>query len=413
MTSRELLHDKFHLEALLHKEPFDLRIRHAYFAKLLMLSRSGFGVFHVSLPEIARPIAVRANTSDVFNLRQIFLSQEYDIAFPSDPRRILDLGAYAGYAAIYFANRFPNSQVVCIEPSNANFAILSTNVQGYSNIRVIHGAVWHRPTFLSLSGYEGGYWGATFSEKTGTPSELVQAYTVPEILDSLGWADLDLLKCDIEGGELELFSGPSASEWIDRVMTVSIETHDRFRPGSTSAVENAFPSRLFSKHQSGEFRIYRRLTAQKVAIAGEPADRIELFPNNGRLVTFELSNVPPQDWGFMIINNRMFQLHPPPLSKGPSQIAFDLELRRHRRFKAICHLAGNGSGNVTFSFCLIAGNEQLAVQNWTLKPGVREHVELAFPEHSGPCKLILGTQMAPAANGNGRAWARWEQAVVE
>ena len=178
--------------------------------------------------EIAHPLAIRANTSDVMNFRQIFLHQEYGFEFPYVPRRILDLGAYAGYAAVFFANRFPTAQIACLEPSTANFKILAINTQAYDNIEIIPGAAWHRPTFLAMSGNVGGHWGTTFSEQSTQTSKLVRAYTVNELMDNLNWPDIDLLKCDIEGAELELFSAPDAPEWLERVHIASVETHDRF-----------------------------------------------------------------------------------------------------------------------------------------------------------------------------------------
>lgn len=52
------------------------------------------------------------------------------------------------------------------------------------------------------------------------------------------FAVVDMLKVDIEGAELEVFS-QAAAEWLSRVNLIIVETHDRFRPGSDSAVRKA------------------------------------------------------------------------------------------------------------------------------------------------------------------------------
>jgi hypothetical protein len=56
---------------------------------------------------------------------------------------------------------------------------------------------------------------------------------------------VNLLKLDIEGSEKEVFS--NARPWIDRVDAISIELHDRFRPGCSRAFFGAvadFPTEL-------------------------------------------------------------------------------------------------------------------------------------------------------------------------
>ena len=73
----------------------------------------------------------------------------------------------------------------------------------------------------------------------------VRAVTVPEIMRQHDLPGIDLLKVDIEGSEMEVFS--HADTWIGSVNAISIELHDRFRPGCSSvffqAVED-FPVRL-------------------------------------------------------------------------------------------------------------------------------------------------------------------------
>ncbi len=49
---------------------------------------------------------------------------------------------------------------------------------------------------------------------------------------------VDILKIDIEGAELEIFSEGS-EEWLSKIGLIIVETHERFRPGSDGAVRNA------------------------------------------------------------------------------------------------------------------------------------------------------------------------------
>jgi hypothetical protein len=263
-----------------------------------------------------------------------------------------------------------------------------------------------------MSGYRGGHWGTTFGEQSAQQSELVRAYTVPELLDSVGWPSLDYLKCDIEGAEFELFSAPEAPDWIERVSIATVETHDRFRPGATAAVESAFPLSAFERQRSSEFHVYKRILAGRGVPDAEEATRIELFPNDGALLLFELHGVPQQEWGFTIVDQDTFQLHPSPPGNGRSEISFPLELRGQHEFSAYCHLAG-GSHAVVFTARLVIDGRDVAQKDWLIQPGGREKISFALPVYVGACKLVLGTEMAPGSKNNGRAWARWQHAAVQ
>ena len=73
---------------------------------------------------------------------------------------------------------------------------------------------------------------------------------------------MDILKVDIEGAELEIFSQGTA-EWLPRVDLIIIETHDWFRPGSDAAVRMAVQELFEELPRSGENLFFRRRAAGK------------------------------------------------------------------------------------------------------------------------------------------------------
>jgi hypothetical protein len=85
----------------------------------------------------------------------------------------------------------------------------------------------------------------------------VEAVDVPSLLDGSGAARIDLLKLDIEGAELEVLRD-GADRWIDRVETLFVELHDRFRPGCSEALERAVARRGFARARAGEYDVLRR-----------------------------------------------------------------------------------------------------------------------------------------------------------
>jgi hypothetical protein len=68
---------------------------------------------------------------------------------------------------------------------------------------------------------------------------------------------VDILKIDIEGAELEIFSD-GADEWLPRIGLIIIETHERFRPGSEAAVRKALWPMFEELPPSGESLFFRR-----------------------------------------------------------------------------------------------------------------------------------------------------------
>ena len=154
---RSFSSEKAQLETALLNLPNDHSLLATYFDLLSEMSRENFGVIYCTMPNVRTPVAFRAHTSDLSNMRQIFLNHEYGFDIAPAPRRILDLGAYCGYAALYLANKYQNATIMCVEPSKPNFAMLRMNTVHYHNIRCIHGAVWNRATALALKTHHGGH----------------------------------------------------------------------------------------------------------------------------------------------------------------------------------------------------------------------------------------------------------------
>jgi hypothetical protein len=62
------------------------------------------------------------------------------------------------------------------------------------------------------------------AKEEATPSEFIDGYDMLTLIDLCGTAEIDLLKIDIEGSELELFSRNTES-WLPRVRNLCIELH--------------------------------------------------------------------------------------------------------------------------------------------------------------------------------------------
>lgn len=211
--------------------------------------------------QVSGSLTVRLRgSSDLDCFNQMFVAEEYaalrDLA---NVRLILDLGANAGFASAYFLNCFPDCQVVAVEPDDRNVAICESNLRAYGGrVRILHGAVWSECTRLRLSRGTFGD-GRDWATQVAAPAEgeqgEIQAWDVASIIEMTGLPAVDLLKIDIEGAELEVFS-ESARSWLPRIRNICMELHG---PDCEEAFFRALANFDYELERSGEYTICRNL----------------------------------------------------------------------------------------------------------------------------------------------------------
>ena len=179
---------------------------------------------------------------------QIFVDNQYNIEINFEPKAIIDLGANVGFASVYFANKFPDAKILAIEPDDSNYQAAIKNLNAYKNVSLIKGAVWNKSENINL--IDSGHGEAAYMVKPGEGENMIRAYTIPEIFKILNVGEVDILKIDIEGSEKEIFEDGDA--WINKAKIIIVETHDRYKPGTSKAVFNAIGKYDFSLELSGE-----------------------------------------------------------------------------------------------------------------------------------------------------------------
>jgi FkbM family methyltransferase len=206
----------------------------------------------IYLKMIGRHAYVRSHTTDLKCLEKVFIHNEYQSPFELSPRLIVDAGANIGMATLYFAHRYPDAQIVAIEPEPSNFEILRRNCADLSNVTLIKGALWPVNCPLEIEDLAGEAWTFRVRELSSRSNNAaVLAITISDILNRVDAQRIDFLKIDIEGAELQLFAN-GAEQWIDLVETIAIELHDRFRPGCARAFYSALGKRKFIQEIGGE-----------------------------------------------------------------------------------------------------------------------------------------------------------------
>jgi FkbM family methyltransferase len=205
-----------------------------------MLGRSD-GYIKVERKGIKNPFYLRLGTSDILIFDQVFVYEEYDFKTNTPPKVIIDAGANIGLVSIYFANKYPESKIVAIEPEESNFKLLKINVGPYTNIIPLQAALWCKNEEISLVDPGLGKW-AFMTEEDGNKEHHgnfchhIQGKTVDRIMRDYDLQRIDILKIDIEGAEREVFS--DASSWIEKVDGVIIELHEKMKSGCNRSFYN-------------------------------------------------------------------------------------------------------------------------------------------------------------------------------
>lgn len=220
----------------------------------------------VMIPGICYEVSLRLDDSDVAAFRQVFSVREYDAAsLPDHADYIVDLGANIGLASVFFGTRYPQARLVAVEPDGGNFALLQANIRALgTRAAAVRAAIWKENGEINLKTREPDgarlhSWGIQVTEEHSESSESVRAVQLDSLMAESALPMIDILKVDIEGAELELFTS-KPQRWLPRVRYLLIETHDRFRPGSNAAVTHALATDFDELDPIGESRIFRRKT---------------------------------------------------------------------------------------------------------------------------------------------------------
>jgi FkbM family methyltransferase len=224
--------------------------------RLIALRLRGAQIIALRIPGVRTPLLCRTIGSDRRVLWQIFCKRHLDIDLQDSPRLIIDGGAYVGYSSIYFANKYPDAQIIAVEPDPENCALFRKNCAAYPNVELVQGALWSSNTDLMIENPDVKSWAFRVVEAPTPTNRSFRGFTVADILARSGEEHIDLLKLDIEGSEERLFSS-NYCDWLPHVKNMMIEVHGERRHDIVFAATKAFS---FSVSRSREYTIFQKET---------------------------------------------------------------------------------------------------------------------------------------------------------
>ena len=183
----------------------------------------------VRLASMTRPVYVRLGTSDSAILSEIAENDEYGWVLPQiqgSVRCVIDLGGNFSMSMRFWYENIPDLQaVLVVEPDADNMRAIRRNSEGLTPRPIVVEAciaAWNRPISLRRGRATSG-----FEMQEASSHESIDTLTMAELLELRpGDFDIDLLKCDIEGTEKELFA--QCGEWIGMVRNMVVEVHGTY-----------------------------------------------------------------------------------------------------------------------------------------------------------------------------------------
>jgi FkbM family methyltransferase len=153
---------------------------------------------------------------------------------PNEGDTVVDVGAHIGLYSLIAAKRVgPSGKVIAIEPDPENFKILKKNIllNQLSNVEALECAVYSTRGKLRLFLPELEQGRTIFNTvmqdraRTSTNFLEVEANTLDNILESINITEVNWIKIDVEGAELEVLKGAVNTLSSNKNIALVVEIH--------------------------------------------------------------------------------------------------------------------------------------------------------------------------------------------
>lgn len=206
-------------------------------------------------------IKVRAGSTDLMAFTNVWILQEYhkpgfEIKYNDT---IIDIGAHAGFFALYAAQYCNAGHIFCFEPVSDNFDLLAENIRinKLTNVTCCNNAVSNQDKIVRI------YLNSTDQAAHsiyGIGKEYIEsaATTLNDIINVNGIKVVNFLKLDCEGSEYDILQATS-NEHMEKIQKICLEYHilkDDYEP------LNLLKNRLLSLN----FRIIDSATTSDLGI---------------------------------------------------------------------------------------------------------------------------------------------------
>jgi FkbM family methyltransferase len=204
-------------------------------------------------PVVGGGITLRDSEADFDVFRDFYIKNDYVKTIP-DAKVVIDAGAHIGCSVLWYATKYPSAQIFAVEANQKNHQQLTKNTQHLKNVMVYQAALSGEANLImeqedkraETLKYSYSY---SFKESKSADSGL-KSISIPEIMKQNNLTELDVVKIDIEGGEVEVFS--KNVDWVKATKQIVVEMHDYKRKGCSKVFWQTFADLNFAIEFSGE-----------------------------------------------------------------------------------------------------------------------------------------------------------------
>lgn len=163
----------------------------------------------------------------LFLFEEIFLTKDYFFHNSSNNPIIIDCGANIGISCLFFSKFFPNATIYAFEPNPAAYELLVYNVRqnNLKNIHTFNKALSNSAGKVKIYNSNTVYGSLTtsvLSERGGDNYMEVDSISLSDFLIN---EQVDLIKMDVEGAEIEILGDLFKNGLIQKSTNYIIEYH--------------------------------------------------------------------------------------------------------------------------------------------------------------------------------------------
>ena len=352
------------------------------------------GLVQVSVRERPFPLWLRAGTADLAAALKALAQPQGGFAIPYRPRRILEIGAGAGYRSIALAAAWPEAEILTAESDLTLQRVALLNTLPYRNITCAFTTLSTDNARYSFAGRSGAAGHAALArDDAGT----ITAQPLKNFLYARGWSVFDTLIISPDAASDHLLRTPFPAS----VRLIAVETGGA--PLADATAER-FPEDRFLVVEEGDYVLLFRRDFDAQAV---PVGPVPVFDPEGRPQSLALAHVATNPPGFFPLGNHGFRLHPNAPDSPAARLMLSQACRNYRKIQLILRSALPVARPIRFTLRIIAspGGEALATAAEILAPGETRNLTVPLAPHDGACEVIFTTEMAEFSDSNAGAWA--------
>jgi hypothetical protein len=350
----------------------------------------------VSLAHRAHPVWLRAGTDDS---AACLKSLETLPALPYAPRKILEIGAGAGYRSIALANQFLDTEILALEPNPALQRVLLLNTLPYGNISTAAVAVSTDNARYSYTGRAGNAGSVVLHRDEAGPIAAVQLVS---FIASRNFASYDTVFIKPDAASDHLLR----TNWPASVRCIFVDTGGEKLHQATAI---CYPDKKYACRQIGDFFVIARRDAPQDALPLPPRPVVQLdFPP--RPLTLE--NVDFASDSYFAIGANGFRLHANGDGALPARLTVQIAAIGYTKLEITFRAAHAESLPLRFRVTVTDATSILGTAEEDLEGGETKRITIPLQVASGPCTVTFESAMAYEGVPNYCAWAEFLDPIL-